>query len=94
MGLTLIIIFELRREINFVLDIISFIKLYLLIRKSRYDIVHTHSTKAGIFGRIAARLCGVKMIIHKPIDVTGYNDDNIQELMEKTKDVIMSGLNK
>ena len=60
----LIIIPEMRRNIFPILDIISFIKIFLHIRQLRPDIVHTHSTKAGIFGRIAARLAGVKTIIH------------------------------
>ena len=34
----------------------------------------------------------VKMIIHRPIDIAGYNDDNIRELMEKARSVIQSGL--
>ncbi len=32
-----------------------------------------------------------KMIIHKPVDVSGYSDDNIHELMEKVKNIIKSG---
>jgi 1-acyl-sn-glycerol-3-phosphate acyltransferase len=34
----------------------------------------------------------VKMIIHKPFDITGYTDDSIQELMQKIKEIIKSGL--
>lgn len=34
----------------------------------------------------------VKMIIHKPFDITGYTDDTIQELMQKIKEIIKSGL--
>ncbi|MFA5795378.1 MAG: glycosyltransferase family 4 protein [Candidatus Brocadiia bacterium] len=60
----LIIISQMRRNIFPWLDLISFIRIFFLLRKLKPDIVHTHSTKAGIFGRIAAKLAGVKIIIH------------------------------
>lgn len=37
---------------------------YNLIVKNNYDVVHTHSSTAGICGRIAAKLAGVPIIIH------------------------------
>jgi len=58
------IIHHMRREINLFRDLLAFIELYLLIRKGKYTIVHTHSSKAGILGRLAARVAGVKIIIH------------------------------
>jgi glycosyltransferase involved in cell wall biosynthesis len=58
------IIHHMRREINFFRDILAFIELYRIIRKGNYTIVHTHSSKAGILGRLAARMAGVKIIIH------------------------------
>jgi glycosyltransferase involved in cell wall biosynthesis len=54
----------LKWKLNFLYDPIVLIKLIKLMRKNRYDIVHTHTTKAGILGRIAARIAGVPIIIH------------------------------
>jgi len=58
------IIRHMRREINLFRDFLAFVELYLLIRKGKYTIVHTHSSKAGILGRLAAKIAGVKIIIH------------------------------
>lgn len=33
-------------------------------RQQRFDIVHTHTVKPGLLGRIAARMAGVPIIIH------------------------------
>ena len=55
---------ELRREISPILDLISLIKLYSHLKKEKFDIVHTHSSKAGILGRIAAKLTNVPLILH------------------------------
>ncbi|MFH1230289.1 MAG: glycosyltransferase family 4 protein [Planctomycetota bacterium] len=63
-GVELIIVPEMRRNIHLILDIISFVKLYILLVRLKPDIVHTHSAKAGILGRFAAYLAGVKTIIH------------------------------
>jgi len=63
-GIKVTIIRHMRREINFFRDLLAFIEIYLLIRKGKYTIVHTHSSKAGVLGRLAARIAGVKIIIH------------------------------
>jgi len=55
---------HLAREINPVSDAAALFQLYRLFRKHRPDIVHTHSSKAGILGRIAAWLAGVRVVIH------------------------------
>lgn len=64
MGIDLYFIPELQREISPIKDIIALFKLIKIIRKIKPDIVHTHMAKAGMIGRLAAWLCGVKIIIH------------------------------
>jgi len=53
-----------RREINPLLDLVAFWKLFRLCRRERFDLVHTHTSKGGFLGRIAARLAGVPVIVH------------------------------
>ena len=53
----------LRRNISF-LDILAFFKIYNICKKYKFDIVHTHSSKTGFIGRIAARSAGIHKIIH------------------------------
>ena len=60
----LLIVPELGRSINPFSDLIAFWKLFRLIRQGRYHIVHTHSSKAGVLGRIAAKLAGTPIIVH------------------------------
>jgi glycosyltransferase involved in cell wall biosynthesis len=45
-------------------DIFSFVQLLWLFNKHRFDIVHTNSSKPGLLGRFAARLCRVPLIVH------------------------------
>ncbi len=60
----LIIVPEMGRSINPFSDLIAFWKIYRLIRQGRYHIVHTHSSKAGVLGRVAAWLAGTPIIVH------------------------------
>lgn len=57
---------ELVRQIAFLKDIKAFWKIYGFIKKEGFDIVHTHTSKAGILGRWAAKLAGTKIIVHTP----------------------------
>jgi glycosyltransferase involved in cell wall biosynthesis len=55
---------SLVRPVHPVLDVIALARLTRIFRQSRPDIVHTHSGKAGILGRLAARRASVPVIIH------------------------------
>ena len=61
------------REVRPIQDSITLLKLWRLFRRERPDIVHTHSSKAGILGRLAARLAGVPVIFHT-YHGFGFND--------------------
>lgn len=55
---------SLQRPIHPWRDFKAFMNLYSLLKREKPDIVHTHSSKAGILGRWAAFLSGVPVIIH------------------------------
>ncbi len=55
---------ELVRPVRPLTDWQAFRRLTRLFQTTRPDIVHTHSGKAGILGRLAARRAGVPLIIH------------------------------
>ena len=63
-GLNVILLSQLVRNINPFKDLFALVQLFVLMRQGRYDVVHTNSSKAGIIGRVAARMAGVKTIIH------------------------------
>jgi glycosyltransferase involved in cell wall biosynthesis len=54
----------LERKINLIKDFLALIEIYNFIKKNRIQIVHTHSSKAGILGRFAAGIAKTKIIIH------------------------------
>jgi glycosyltransferase involved in cell wall biosynthesis len=64
LNINVFFISELTRKLNPLADLISIIKLYIFFRNKNFDIVHTHSSKTGILGRVAAKLAGVPVIIH------------------------------
>ncbi|PIE31848.1 hypothetical protein CSA56_17235 [candidate division KSB3 bacterium] len=55
---------ELGREIRWKHDLLAFWKMFRLLRNIRPTIVHTHTAKAGMLGRVAAKLAGVPYIVH------------------------------
>ena len=45
-------------------DILAILDLIFFLRKKRYHIVHTHNSKAGFVGRLAAKITGIPVVIH------------------------------
>jgi len=59
-------IVEMKRSISPISDLACLWRLFLLMKGDHYDIVHTHSSKAGFLGRIAAKMAGTKVILYTP----------------------------
>ncbi|MBI1869910.1 MAG: glycosyltransferase family 4 protein [Chlamydiae bacterium] len=55
---------SLRRNIHPIRDVVACLKLFFLFRRSHFDIVHTHSSKAGVLARLAAHGARVPVVIH------------------------------
>jgi len=54
------------REISLLQDVRATWALWRIFRRERPDIVHTHTSKAGAVGRVAAWLAAVPVVIHTP----------------------------
>lgn len=64
LGLEPVIIEEMKRKIDPAQDIAAYKKLKSIIKEYKPDIVHTHASKAGTLGRLAAFSCKVPKVVH------------------------------
>lgn len=64
---------ELRRNINPWYDCLAFFKLLKILKKNKYQIVHTHTAKAGFLGRIAAKIVGIPITVHTLHGITFHD---------------------
>lgn len=64
LGIKVYVLKFLRREINPYIDYKGFREMKSLISNGKYDVVHCHSTKAGILGRLAANRLKVEKVIY------------------------------
>jgi glycosyltransferase involved in cell wall biosynthesis len=64
MGLGLHRVNNLQRAVDPLADLRAYLFIARTVREGRYDIVHTHISKAGILGRLAAHRAGVPVVLH------------------------------
>ena len=65
-GIDVIEVPGFRRELSPWNDLRALVRLDRVVRAGCYDVVHTHTSKAGVLGRIAARCAGVPVVVHSP----------------------------
>jgi glycosyltransferase involved in cell wall biosynthesis len=64
LGLEPIVVEEMRRSVLPFNDIRAYFRIKRMIREFKPDIVHTHASKSGAIGRLAAHACNVKLVVH------------------------------
>lgn len=64
LGLKPRVLNQFQREINFKSDYKAYKEIKKIIKEFKPDIVHTHASKAGAIGRLAAIDCNVPIIVH------------------------------
>jgi len=72
---------DLVRQINPLKDLKAFFQVKRILKKIKPDIVHTHSSKAGIIARTAAFFLRVPVIIHS---VHGFSFSPLQSFLKRT----------
>jgi len=74
---------KLIKKINPIQDTRAFFGLWKIMRRERFDIVHVHMTKAGILGRLAAKLAGVKVVLMTGHGWSGHLDHYFNNVLAK-----------
>jgi glycosyltransferase involved in cell wall biosynthesis len=63
-GLGVVRLRHMRPELSVTEDVLGLRELTVLLDGGRFDVVHTHSAKAGALGRLAAHRVGVPAVVH------------------------------
>lgn len=63
-GISVLTLKSMVRDIHLYKDLVTLLFLVRTLRKNKYDIVHTHSSKAGVLGRIAGWMARVPVVVH------------------------------
>ncbi|HOX38974.1 MAG TPA: glycosyltransferase family 4 protein [Candidatus Brocadiia bacterium] len=54
------------RNVSPLRDASCFARIREILKSGSYDVVHTHSSKAGFLGRFAAKTTGIPLVVHTP----------------------------
>lgn len=82
---------DMNRKINIIDDIKSIRSMIKLIKREKFDVIHTHTAKAGFIGRISAKLSGTKLIVHTSHGLPYYEGQNkIKYTIYKLLEIIAS----
>lgn len=81
-GVELMRIAGLSREVSMQSDVQTLNEIYQEMRRFRPDIVHTHLSKAGALGRVAARMARVPVLVHT------YHNNIFQGYFSKRKSAV------
>lgn len=79
----------LERPVNPFKDILAFLEICAFIKKNNIQIVHTHSSKAGILGRLSARFAKVKFICHT---AHGWSFNDFQPFFQRKLFILLERL--
>jgi glycosyltransferase involved in cell wall biosynthesis len=64
-----------QREVSFIKDLKALITLIKILKSVKIDVLHLHSSKAGVLGRIAACFIGQKIVVYTPNAVAFLRTD-------------------
>ena len=59
-------VIQMVRHISPLRDLSAFLRILRHMKRGNFSVVHTHSSKAGFLGRIAAKCAGIPVVIHTP----------------------------
>lgn len=86
-GIPVHVVRDLVRHVDPLKDCRAFLTLNRLFRSRKYHIVHTHSTKAGFLGRVAACSARVPIVIHTihgiPFEMNGDLKSKLYVTLER-----------
>jgi glycosyltransferase involved in cell wall biosynthesis len=87
LGVPTHVLSDLVRQVDPKKDFRALLDLYRLFRARQYSIVHTHATKAGFLGRLAAWWAGVPGIVHTfhsvPFEMNGNLGSQFYIVLER-----------